>query len=92
MTGYSPDQATQAASFSDGFQAGWTAAAPTMEQRDEWIARRIVALMYSHEHPLPDDITSYIDRNADRWARAESTSTPTGVPTYAECMASWGMP
>lgn len=48
-TALTPDQTLAAEAFDDGFMAGWDAAAPTLDQRDELIARRIVALLLQHQ-------------------------------------------
>lgn len=45
---YTPAQLLAAEAFDDGYMAGWTAAAPTLQQRDDLIARRIVALLLQH--------------------------------------------
>lgn len=43
-----PHQVDAAENFDDGYRAGWTAAEPTIQARDEWIARRITALLLQH--------------------------------------------
>lgn len=45
-----PEQLIAAEAFDDGFMAGWAAAALTIAQRDEWIARRITALLLQHDY------------------------------------------
>lgn len=54
MTAQAPaldhDQLIEAVAFDDGFTAGWNAALWTAEARDEWIARRIIALLLQHDH------------------------------------------
>lgn len=43
-----PQQVAAAENFDDGYRAGWNDAQPTIAQRDELIARRIVALLLQH--------------------------------------------
>lgn len=70
-TALTPEQITAAENFDDGYIAGWNAAAPTHAQRDELIARRIVALLLQHQanHELAAWVTTlkpYTERGIPR--------------------------
>jgi hypothetical protein len=61
-----------------------------IEDRD----RRLTARLLEYAAPrLDPDMETFIDRHVRQWAEAEQRATTTGpVPTYAQCMASWGTP
>lgn len=66
-TALTPDQITAAESFDDGYMAGWNAALPTTQARDEWIARRIAALLLQHDHNHAlADMTAAVKPYAER--------------------------
>jgi hypothetical protein len=83
--------------YSDGYLHGATWAinhtTNQLEQRDERLARRIVALQYDHDHPLDPNTESWIDRNVRIWAASTVRASLAGpTPTYEQCMASWDDP
>lgn len=69
-TALTPQQITAAENFDDGYLAGWNAAAPTLDQRDELIARRITALLLQHQ----------ANGELARWVTDLAPYTQRGIP------------